>query len=173
MKFLTKWRKKLLKTALLITVLIFTWKAYWRHEDIRVALEYGHLAELPENSFNIQVETAGGMFSRTFWLSFESTDAEINAWLNQSKESGLERREWYDTTRNREDYIVVRLDNKTKQWEKFSLEPSIPGNPPAWFKPENVLQLEYYGNDTPEKALVGHIWIDRKNRRVFIKTSYS
>jgi hypothetical protein len=91
MKF-TK-RKKILGTiALVIIVLITGTKIYFRYENIRTALKFGHLAKLPDNSKKVKVETAGSFFSRTFWLTFESTPYKIDKWIRESKE--LRRKDW-------------------------------------------------------------------------------
>ena len=80
MKF-TKRQKILGTIALVIIVLVTGTKIYFRYENIRVALEFGHLAKLPNNSKKVKVETAGSFFSRTFWLTFESTPDEIEKWI--------------------------------------------------------------------------------------------
>src|SRR5688572_14351435 len=96
MKF-TKRQKILGTLGLVIVVLVTGTKIYFRQENIRVALEFGHLAKLPTNSRNIKVETAGGFFSRTFWLTFESTQKDIDQWIKDSKE--LHRKDWENTNR--------------------------------------------------------------------------
>lgn len=127
MKF-TKRQKILGTITLVIIVLITGTKIYFRYENIRVALEFGHLAKLPENSKKVQVATAGGFFSRTFWLTFESTPEEIDQWIGDSKQ----------------------LTRK-----------------------EDLVEGELYEVSIEHEALYGKIWVDRKNNKVYVRTSYS
>src|SRR5690606_3755108 len=119
MKF-TKRQKTFGTIALVIIVLITGTKIYFRYEDIRVALEFGHLAKLPDNSKKVKVETAGSFFSRTFWLTFESTPDEIDKWIKDSKE--LKRKDWENTNGKRNAIIKV-LDQKTGEWKEIKPGP--------------------------------------------------
>ena len=76
--------------GLIVVTLTVATKVYLRQERIRVALEFGHLAELPDKSSNVNVDTQGGMFSRTFWLTYESTHHGIKIWLKNS--TGLKKK---------------------------------------------------------------------------------
>ena len=56
-----------------------------RTEAIEVALLWGGLADLPDNSYNVSVHMAGSMFTRTFIVEFDSNEAEIKKWIGNSK----------------------------------------------------------------------------------------
>ncbi|MGC4023241.1 MAG: hypothetical protein QM734_15505 [Cyclobacteriaceae bacterium] len=169
MKF-TKRQKILGTIALVIIVLITGAKIYFRYENIRVALEFGHLAELPENSKKIKVETAGSFFSRTFWLTFESTPDEIDKWIKNSKE--LRKKNWENPNKKRNAIIKV-LDQKTGEWKEIKPGPMRTSGQPDWFNPEDLTEGELYEVSIEHEALYGRIWIDRKNNKVYITTSYS
>jgi hypothetical protein len=165
MKF-TK-RQKILGSIGLVIIILFTGiKIYFRYENIRVALEFGHLAKLPGNSTNIKVETAGGFFSRTFWLTFESTEDEIDNWIKNSKE--LQRKDWENTGRKFE-----VLDQRTGKWRVIGPESLRTSGQPDWFDPEKLIEGELYAVSIGDEALYGKVWVDRKNNKVFIRTSYS
>jgi hypothetical protein len=167
---LTKRQNILGTIGLVIIVSVTGTKIYFRHENIRVALEFGHLATLPENSENVNVETAGSFFSRTFWLTFESTSEEIDKWLSNSK--GLTRKEWENSNGKRNPIIKV-LDQKTGEWRELKPEPMRTSAQPDWFNPEELMEGELYEVSIEHEALYGKVWVDRKNNRVFIKTSHS
>ena len=141
-------------------------KIYLRHERIRIALEFGHLAKLPDNSSNIKVDTDGGMFSRTFWLTFESTPTEIDNWIKNSNK--LVRKDWENTGRR----FKVK-DETTGEWREIGPESMRQSGQPDWFDPEKLTQGELYEVSIADEALYGKIWVDRKNGKVFIRTSYS
>lgn len=148
-----------------MTVTVAT-KIYQRQEKIRVALEFGHLAKLPENASNIKVDTQGSMFSRTFWLTFESSPTEIDKWIKDSKE--LVRKDWENTNLE----IKVK-DEKTSEWREIGPDRTRPSGQPYWFNPEMLDEGELYEVSIPDEALYGKVWVDRKNGKVFLRTSYS
>ena len=53
-------------------------------EKIEAALELGRLAPLPISKKELRVETAGNMFSRTFFVYFKSSVSHINKWIKKS-----------------------------------------------------------------------------------------
>jgi hypothetical protein len=169
MKF-TKRQKVFATIALVIIVLITGTKTYFRYENIRVALEFGHLAKLPDNSEKVKVETAGGFFSRTFWLTFESSPNEIDKWIKDSKE--LIRKDWENPDGKRKAIIKV-LDQKTGEWREIKPGPMRTSGQPEWFNPEDLVEGELYEVSIEQEALYGKIWVDRKNNKVYIRTSYS
>ena len=170
MKF-TKRQKIYGTIGLVIVVLFFGTKFYIRHERIRVALEFGHLAELPDNSKNITVDTQGSMFSRTFWLTYEATQQEIDNWIKKSQK--LDKKE--KKIRRTNDYKIFQKDPKTGKLIEMDFSKPIRQNgQPDWFNPdESSTDVDLFEVSFPKEALHGKIWVDRKNNKVFIKTSYS
>ncbi len=60
---------------------------FWLERDapkIVGALATGRLADLPASARNVKVETSGNMFSRQFWLKFEATPEDIEAFIAAS-----------------------------------------------------------------------------------------
>lgn len=150
-----------------IVILIFTvgTNIYLRHERIKIALEFGHLAKLPDNSSNIKVETEGGMFSRTYWLTYESTENEIKIWLKNSTE--LKKKRPIDN-----DFKVFKKDPLTGELKELT-KPKRSGLP-VWFSPEDSSDnVEIFEVSIPEETLYGTVWIDWKKNKVYIQTSYS
>jgi len=160
--------------GLVIIILITGAKIYFRYENIRVALEFGHLAKLPDNSRNIKVETFGGLFSRTFWLTFESSSTDIDKWLSESKE--LTKKDWkgdWENANRQSNGIIKVLDQKTGEWREIKPGPIRSSGQPDWFNPEQLTEGELYEVSIEQDALYGKVWIDRKNNKVYIRTSYS
>lgn len=52
---------------------------------IETTLLWGGLADLPENSSDVSVQTSGSMFTRTFTIEFDSDESEIKDWIDKSK----------------------------------------------------------------------------------------
>lgn len=167
---LSKWQRIFSITFLVIIFLFIVTKVYLRYENIRTALEFGHLADLPIDAKNINVETGGSMFSRTFWLTFESSDEGINKWIIESKELRLQ--EW-DNIEGRSGAVIKRLDQKTGKFEEVKIENLRHQQQPEWFNPESLQEGEFYEVSIAKEAFYGKVWIDRENKRVFVKTSYS
>jgi hypothetical protein len=163
---LTKRQKLFGLIGLVIVTAIIETKIYLRQERIRVALEFGHLAKLPDNSSSIKVDTEGGMFSRTFWLTFESTPAEIDNWIRDSNE--LVRKDWENSSRR----FKVR-DEKSGKWREIGPESIRQSEQPDWFDPEKLSEGELYEVSIADEALYGKVWVDRKNGKVFVLTSHS
>ena len=70
----------------LITYLIVRDRSQINDEEaIDLALEWGDLAELPKTVENIEVESEGGIFTRTFRITFEADSDEIGTWLESSE----------------------------------------------------------------------------------------
>jgi hypothetical protein len=161
---LTKRTKIVGIVGLVILTLTVGTEIYLRQERIRVALEFGHLAQLPDNSSNIKVDTEGGMFSRTFWLTYESTQDEIKTWLKNSRE--LMKKE------KPGDFEVMTKDPKTGELKELP-KPRRSGLP-DWFSPdESSDNVEMFEVSIPDEALYGTVWIDWKENKVYIQTSYS
>lgn len=121
----------------------------WQEKEaIRCALAYGRLADLPLAANNIKVDTEGSMFSRTFWLTFEADEQEINTWLAHSQSLA---------------------SAKPAQLPKNMLL----AEPPGWFNPNSIQRGEVFEIPQNKEALYGTVWIDRETHRVYIKTSHS
>ena len=56
-----------------------------RNEIIKTTLDWGGLNKLPENSKIIEIEKRGSMFTRQFIIEFESSDSDINSWIDKSE----------------------------------------------------------------------------------------
>jgi hypothetical protein len=163
---LTKRQKIIGIIGLVIVTLTIGTKTYLRQEKIRVALEFGHLAKLPDNSSNIQVDTKGGMFSRTFWLTYESTQDEIKTWLTKSKQL---RKKGKPVDM---DFKIITKDPETGELKEIT-KPKKSGLP-KWFSPDDSLDtVDVFEVSIPEEALYGTVWIDWKENKVYIQTSYS
>ncbi len=159
-----------LLTGLLLVILCAGTNDYYTRENIRVALRFGDLADLPQDARNVHVGTQGGMFSRIFWLRFESTDPGISHWLKQS--GGLVRKEWNTVGPK---YIISAVDPLTGKVINSGTYPSPQRSrdQPEWFDPEVLSEVEYYELIIRDKSYYGELWVDRKHQRIYIKTSYS
>jgi hypothetical protein len=51
---------------------------------IRLTREWARLAPFPEGASNLEVSTAGGMFTRAFRASFQTSPPIIEKWLSDS-----------------------------------------------------------------------------------------
>lgn len=163
---LTKRQKLIAIAGLVISTLIIGTKIYFRQERIRVALEFGHLAKLPDNSSNIKVDTEGGMFSRTFWLTYESTEGKIKIWLKNS--NGLTKKE----KPVEGDFRIMTKDPKTGELKELTKRKQ--DGLPDWFSPdESSDDVEMFEVSFPDEALYGTVWIEWKENKVYIQTSYS
>ena len=56
-----------------------------RSNAIETTLLWGGLAELPEQTSDLKVQTSGGMFTRTFFLEFSLSERELQQWITNSK----------------------------------------------------------------------------------------
>ena len=156
-------------TGFLMISLLVAAKIYYRQEHIRVALLFGGLSDLPADAINVEVETVGNMFSRTFWLAFESSDTNITSWLKQAEE--LEQKEWHAPSG---EYQAIQIDPVTGKEMTYREEINNSlKQEPEWFNPKELREVEYYEIQLSGTAYYGQIWIDRKSNRVWIKTSYS
>jgi hypothetical protein len=58
----------------------------WQRADaIEAALEWGDLADLPDNADDISIGTEGSMFTREFIIEFSCDKKTIDDWVLQSK----------------------------------------------------------------------------------------
>ena len=103
-------------------------------------------------------------------MTFESTPEEIDRWISASKI--LTRKEWENSNGKRNATIKV-LDQKTGEWRELKPGSIRTSGQPAWFNPEDLEEVELYEVSIEQEALYGKVWIDRKNNKVFITTSYS
>jgi len=163
---LTKRQKIFGTVGLVILTLTVGTKIYLRQERICVALKFGHLAKLPDNSSSIEVDTEGGMFSRTFWLTYESTEEEIKTWIKNSKELRKKERP------AERDFKIMKKDPKTGELKEVT-KPKR-SELPDWFSPDESLDnVEMFEVSIPDEALYGTVWVDWKENKVYIQTSYS
>ena len=137
--------KKIVAAGILLTLifLCYVFYTHYQHEErIRTALNYGHLAPLPATATQVKVDTEGNLFSRTFWLTFQANDAEINAWLKASP---------------------TLVKTSTSQTSQFL------GNNPEWFTSQK--QTETFEFTSSKDDTRGMVWIDRASKRVYVKNS--
>jgi uncharacterized membrane protein len=55
-----------------------------RSSAIESAIEWGGLAELPVSQWQADIDTEGGIFTRTFIIEFECSKAAIEKWVKES-----------------------------------------------------------------------------------------
>lgn len=122
---------------------------YQRQERVRATLAYGQLALLPPAVTNLEVDTEGGLFSRTFWLTFQASGTEIDSWLKHSPT--LTKLPAAELTRS--DYQSLSA--------------------PTWFTPEVIRQGEVFRLAVNEEAMYGTVWVDKKTNTVYVKVSHS
>jgi len=67
-----------------IVVLFFSYRAWDRHEMLRVTLSWGRLAPLPASAQNFAIAKEGSVFSRAFRASFSAPPADVDRWLRES-----------------------------------------------------------------------------------------
>ena len=56
-----------------------------KNEIIKTTLDWGGLNKLPENSKIIEIEKRGSMFTRQFIIEFESSNSDINSWIEKNE----------------------------------------------------------------------------------------
>lgn len=154
---------------LVFGVSFFGLKLFLRQDRIRCAIEYGRLADIPENANKIKVKTRGNIFSRTFYLSFQTTENDINTWIKNSPD--LVKGSWINP--NKERLIKIR-DNDTGKIKTIDLNDQKSGYYwPSWFRFDEIVKGEYYDIPMDDDHFHGKVWIDKKRNIVYIKTSYS
>jgi len=62
--------------------IVFPWE---RKESIQQAIEMGGLSELPIDAENVEIERRGSAFTRQYIIEFNSSEAEIEKWIEKSK----------------------------------------------------------------------------------------
>jgi len=154
---------------LIITTLILGYKFYSRNESIKVAIEWGRLAEIPDNAKQIKVKSRGNIFSRTFYLSFKTTDAELKKWIKNSID--LEQNTWINP--NEEKYVKF-IDKETGELDSLNLNDQKKGYYwPIWFKIDKINDGEYYKIPNNDEQLYGEVWVDKELIIVYVKVSHS
>jgi hypothetical protein len=76
-----------------------------RSNAIEAALEWGDLADLPDNAADISVETEGGIFTREFRIEFRCDKKTIDEWIQKS--NGLMKAAVYKGNNGVASYQVV------------------------------------------------------------------
>ena len=134
--------------ALLLSAGYWLFARYQRREAIQSALAYGRLAALPATAREVDVDTGGSFFSRTFWLTFQASRADIEAWQRHSP--GL-------------------------AGQRPTTEPSFvrSTNAPGWFAPDQGRRAIILNIPQNHAALYGTVWIDWQSLRVYVQTSHS
>ncbi|MBJ6110950.1 hypothetical protein JAO73_18150 [Hymenobacter sp. BT523] len=138
-----------LLVALVMSAGYYKYHQWHQQEAIRAALEYGRLAPLPDVTTDLQVDTEGSMFSRTFWLCFKADKASIDRWTAQSS-----------TLAKQTPFTVTSADFQ-----------SI--GTPDWFNLKSITKGVKYVIPSDEEELSGTVWIDYGSGTVYIKTSHS
>src|SRR4051794_32265324 len=67
-----------------IVGLFFAYRAWDRHEMLRVTLIWGRLAPLPTPAQNFTITKDGSVFTRAFRASFTAPVAVVERWLHES-----------------------------------------------------------------------------------------
>ena len=82
----TRKRLQILGIAGVISIvgLFFAYRAWDRHEMLRVTLIWGRLAPLPASAQDFTISKEGTMFTRAFRASFAAPTADIARWLRNS-----------------------------------------------------------------------------------------
>lgn len=122
---------------------------YIKHKEVAGALTYGRLATLPLTAQHLEVETAGSLFSRTFWLRFAAPDTAIHGWVRRSP-----------SLAGQAPALVL---------------PQVFSSPdtPDWFTPSAILKGQVFQIPQDEHTFYGTVWLDEANGIVYIKTSHS
>ena len=55
-----------------------------QEEMVKITLEWGRLAPLPDHIENFSIHTEGSAFTRSFRASFGSTDEALQKWIEES-----------------------------------------------------------------------------------------
>jgi hypothetical protein len=144
--------KKRITVAVSLALIVFAsafYSHYQHQERVRATLAYGQLALLPPAVTNLEVDTTGGLFSRTFWLTFQASNTEIANWLKHSP-----------TLTKIPATQLTRAD-----YQSLSA--------PTWFTPEVIRQGEVFRLAVAKEAMYGTVWVDKKTNTVYIKVSHS
>jgi hypothetical protein len=144
--------KKRITVAVSLALVVLASAFYSRHrqqERVRTTLAYGQLALLPPTVTNLAVDTEGGLFSRTFWLTFQASETEIDEWLTHSPT--LSRIPIAQLTRA--DYQSLSA--------------------PTWFTPEVIRQGQVFRLTVDKEAMYGTVWVDKQTNTVYVKVSHS
>ena len=155
-------------------------------QKIKVALEWGRLAPIPNNSEKIIVETIGGMFSRTFYIYFKSSDLEINKWIEKSSSIEKIKVEKFSKESmllpDKEYFLLIgeyigdcnpntkKIDKPTKKFQHqcIFLNEKFP-----WFYPVIKERGRRYEIPQDANACGGEIIINDVTGEVFIRISHS
>ncbi|MGI4866282.1 MAG: hypothetical protein ACRYFZ_20315 [Janthinobacterium lividum] len=143
--------KKLLYLLIYVVVLvvaIIDYPAEMKRKRLASALATGHLAILPAQAHNIEADTEGNLFARSYWVTFTASDADIQRWLLESP--------------------TLAANKPTR-----CARPVLFGERPAWFRPEGIRDGLLYHIPQDRNADYGTVWIDRETQTVYIKTSHS
>ena len=143
--------KKLLYLLIYVVVLLvalLNHPAAMKRKRLASALATGHLATLPAQAYNIEADTEGNLFARSYWVTFSASDAAIQHWLLKSPALAVSK--------------PARCSH-----------PVLFGERPAWFRPESIRQGLLYQIPQDKNADYGTVWIDRETQTVYIKTSHS
>jgi hypothetical protein len=131
--------------VLLISCLTILFK-YTKDKKIEAALELGSLAPLPGSAKSIKVETSGGLFSRTFWLSFKADKEDIDKWTRGAN-------------------ILVRSKDTLYLRQRLI-------DAPDWFYP-SAAKTTRFEIPQDQDANYGTLFIDEEANIVYVKTSHS
>lgn len=81
---MNKTRRYLLVALPLVPTAWWTLGWWNRRSAVLAALDWARLAPLPHNATNVEVQVLGGMFTRTFKVTFTSSASERDTWLERS-----------------------------------------------------------------------------------------
>ena len=135
--------------ALIISLGYYKYQQWQQHSAIQTALGYGRLAQIPNKAADVQVDTEGSIFSRTFWLCFRADKATIEKWVAQS------------SSLSKQTPTVLPTADATV------------GAAPIWFSPQYIGRGIKFDIPSNGEQLYGTVWIDYASGIVYIKTSHS
>jgi hypothetical protein len=70
---------------LLVVIVIIAYPIYQKNSMIEATLAWSRMAPFPSEIDEFEIETKGGMFSRSFRASFKAETAIIENWINISE----------------------------------------------------------------------------------------
>ncbi len=120
-----------------------------REDIISTTLQWGHLAPLPAGASEVETDTIGNMFSRTFYLKFKATAPEIEQFVANSPSLQQHKPEYFQ---NRQIYLT---------------------NPKPEFRTTQTVKGRYYAIPQDKNAIGGRVAIDDTNNVVYIEISRS
>ncbi|GJM25689.1 MAG: hypothetical protein DHS20C16_21040 [Phycisphaerae bacterium] len=172
------WRRRIVVAAFavlgLMMVSVFS-LILWLERDaakIQGALATGRLADLPVTATNVEVETIGNMFSRQFWLRFEASPEDIEAFISESPGlAGIEPEHigsQPSETNDRRDGDATKVADEVTSSPIGTYHDRL-----EWFDPEIRVRGRRYEIPWDKNANYGEVIINDETNTVYINTGHS